>query len=392
MADLTFLDWPFFSDVHRDLHNRVQAWCAGPLKCLETGSEEPLSVAREVRSLVEALGKAEFLITAVSGRDRVLDARSICLVREVLARHSALADFSFAMQGLGGGAISLFGNKAQRAGYLPRIASGNCVMAFALSESEAGSDVASMTTKAVRNGEAWQLTGSKSWISNAGVADAYTVFARTSEEGGTKGISAFVVDANLPGLRVEALLEITSPHPIGTIVFENCEVPNTALIGEAGRGFAIAMSVLDTFRPSVGAAALGFSRAALDAIVEHSEKRVLFGERLSEKQMTQDKIAEIATNIDASALLVYRAAWSKDVKGGRISREAAMAKLFATESAQQAVDAAVQLFGGQGVVRGSLPERLYRDVRPLRIYEGASEIQKIIIAHQVLHESKELRG
>lgn len=392
MADRTFLDWPFLDATHRELHDRVEAWAGDTLPGLDLSEAEDIkAVAEDVRRLVASLGKHGLLKAATGGGPDTdygtLDARSICITREVLARHSGLADFAFAMQGLGTGAINLFGTDAQRARYLPAVARGELISAFALSESEAGSDVASLTTSAQPGRGGWLLNGSKAWISNAGIAGVHVVFARTGEAPGGKGISAFIVESDRPGFRVGELLDITSPHPIGTLVFENCLVPDDNRIGEPGRGFAIAMSVLDVFRSSVGAAALGFSRAALDASVAHATTRKLFGEPLSALQMTQAKIADMALDIDAAALLIYRAAWTKDVEARRVSREASMAKLFATEAAQRAVDCAVQLHGGHGVVKGSLPERLYRDVRPLRIYEGASEVQKVIIAGQVLREA-----
>jgi acyl-CoA dehydrogenase len=295
-----------------------------------------------------------------------------------------LADFVFAMQGLGSGPISLFGTEAQKAAYLPPVAAGEKVAAFALSEPEAGSDVAAMATTARDEGDAWVLDGAKTWISNGGIADFYVVFARTGEAPGAKGLSAFVVDADTPGLSVVERIPLIAPHPLATLRFDGCRVPKDRLIGTAGEGFKIAMATLDVFRSTVGAAALGFARRALDEALTRASTRKLFGAPLSDLQLTQAALADMALDVDASALLVYRAAWAKDSGAPRVTREAAMAKLHATERAQAVIDAAVQLFGGQGVVSGSPVERLYREIRALRIYEGASEVQKVVIARQTL--------
>jgi acyl-CoA dehydrogenase len=314
-----------------------------------------------------------------------LDVRRLCIARETLAYHDGLADFAFAMQGLASGPITLFGTPEQRQQFLPDVRSGTSIMAFALSEREAGSDVAAITTRATRDGDGYIIEGEKTWISNAGIAGIYIVFARTSENG-SKGLSAFIVAADTPGLSVTQRIETISPHPLGTLRFEQCRIPAKNRLGEEGQGFKIAMATLDVFRPTVGAAALGFARRALDESVAHVRERSLFGAPLAALQLTQAKIAHMATEIDASALLVYRAAYAKDMGAQRITREAAMAKWYATEAAARAADAAVQLFGGRGVTRGEIVERIYRDVRALRIYEGASEIQQIVIARSLLEE------
>jgi acyl-CoA dehydrogenase len=313
-----------------------------------------------------------------------IDVRSLCLLRETFARGSALADFAFAMQGLGSGPLSLFGSEAQRREYLPRVAAGQAIAAFALSEAEAGSDVSAMRATARRDGGGWVLDGQKTWISNAGIADFYVVFCRL-QEGGDRSYGAFVVDADRKGLHVTERFDVTAPHPLGTIELAGCRVPGGALIGEPGRGLRVALATLDAFRPTVGAAALGLARRALDEAVAHVERRRVFGQALADHQLTQAKLADMATAIDASALLVYRAAWARDRGGAaRVTREAAMAKLFATEAAQRVVDEAVQLLGARGVLAGGTVERLYREVRALRIYEGTSEIQRLVIAGQVL--------
>jgi len=399
MADRAFLDWPFLEERHRILHDRVDRWARERLPDMRLDEgEDAESAARSVRALVAELGRAGLCWTAVGATDAgysagaKLDGRSLCVTRDVLARHSGLADFAFAMQGLGSGAISLFGSPEQKQAWLPDIGRGARLAAFALSEAEAGSDVAAIETTATRDGDGYRIDGMKSWISNAGVADIHVVFARTGEQPGNKGLSAFVVESGTPGFTVEKIVDVTSPHPFGTLGFDGCRVPAGAMIGSPGQGFAIAMAVLDVFRPTVGAAALGFARASLDAAVDHTTTRRLSGQMLSDYQMTRASIADMALEIDAAALLVYRAAWLKDVQGVRTPKEAAMAKLFATEAAQRAVDAAVQLFGARGVVKGSLPERLYRDIRPLRIYEGATEVQKLIIASRVIEERAKARA
>ncbi len=386
MADSRFLQWPFFEAEQRDLHARLEAFIANDLGFLvQAMGESQEEVDAVVRRTVSALGKHGLLAHALAlERGATPDVRAICLIRETLARVHGLADFAFAMQGLGSGPISLFGSADQRRRYLHGVAQGDLIAAFALSEAAAGSDVAAMTTRATFVDGQWRLSGEKAWISNAGIADFYVVFARSDGESGHKGISAFVVDAKTPGLTVVARPEIVAPHPIGTLRLDNCQIDEACLLGERGKGFSIAMATLDVFRTTVGAAALGFARCALDAAVSHCQARQMFGGRLADLQIVRGKLADMELDVEAAALLVYRSAWVKDRVGGRVSREASMAKLFSTEAAQRVVDECVQLHGGTGVVRGSIPERLYRDVRALRIYEGASEVQKMIIANQLL--------
>jgi acyl-CoA dehydrogenase len=380
MADRTYLDWPFLEDRHRSLKATLDEWCAGR-SFAHDGDIDDIC-----RGLVADLGAAGILANCVpaqwGGTSELLDVRSLALCRETLAWHSGLADFSFAMQGLGSGAISLYGTETQRASYLPRVAKGEAIAAFALSEAEAGSDVAAMTTSAEADGDGYVLNGSKTWISNGGIADFYCVFARTGEAPGARGLSAFIVDADNPGLSIAERIETTAPHPLATLSFDDCRVGGDALIGSGGDGFKVAMATLDVFRTTVAAAALGFARRALDEAIAHTSTRELFGAPLSALQMTEASIADMATDIDAAALLVYRSAWAKDCYQERVTREAAMAKLYATEAAQQIIDRTVQLFGGKGVTRGHIAESLYREIRALRIYEGASEVQKVIIARQ----------
>jgi acyl-CoA dehydrogenase len=378
MADQTFLDWPFFEEGHRARAAELEAWAEQAL-----ASVNHTDVDGTCRDLVARLGEAGFL-QATASEEGVLDVRTLCLSREILARHDGLADFAFAMQGLGTGAISLFGTKAQKAAWLPLTRCGKAIAAFALTEPQSGSDVANSTMTAKRDGDHFVLNGEKTWISNGGIADVYTVFARTGEAAGAKGLSAFVVPADTPGLSVVERLETIAPHPLATLKFEECRIPADALIGEAGRGFAIAMSVLDVFRSTVAAAALGFARRALDEAVARVQAREVQGAPLFELQMVQGHIADMALDVDAAALLVYRAAWAKDSGAPRVTREAAMAKLFATDHAQQVIDTAVQLFGGDGVKSGEVVERLYREIRALRIYEGASDVQRVVIARQTL--------
>ena len=386
MADKSFLGWPFFDDEHRVLASTLDVWAVEHVATMPEAREETVDEA--CSELVERLASAGWLDYVVpreaGGRYETLDVRSLCLLRETLARYHGLADFAFAMQGLGSGPISLFGSEEQKSNYLPGVRRGEKIAAFALSEPEAGSDVASISTTAIEDGDHYTIDGTKTWISNGGLADFYTVFARTGEEAGTKGLSAFVVDAETPGLKVPERIPMIAPHPLATLEFDNCRVPETHLVGEAGQGFKIAMATLDVFRSTVGAAALGFARRALDEALKRASERHLFGAPMSELQMVQGKLADMALGIDASALLVYRAAWAKDRVADRVSREAAMAKLHATETAQRVIDDAVQIFGGLGVVSGHPAERLYREIRALRIYEGASEVQKLIIARQAL--------
>jgi len=378
MSDHSFLDWPFFEQKHRELSARLEDWCAKNL-----GPHGSQGVDDQCRELVSKLARGGWLQYAAPG-DGKIDARSLCLIRETLARHSGLADFSFALQGLGSGMISLFGSDALKEEFLPAVREGQKIAAFALSEPDAGSDVAALATTAVRDGDSFILNGRKTWISNGGIAHFYTVIARTGEAPGAKGLSAFIVNAEAAGLNVVGRIQTIAPHPLATLEFKDCRVPDSRKIGGPGDGFRMAMATLDVFRPSVGAAALGFARRALDEALTQSTTRQLFGAPLSDMQMTQAKISEMATQIDASALLIYRAAWAKDSGAGRITREASMAKLYATEAAQKVIDDAVQLFGGEGVRSGSVVEELYREIRALRIYEGASEVQMQIIARQVL--------
>ena len=380
MADKSFLDWPFFQDRHRALADQVEAWAAENVPALVDHHDVDGSCIR----LVAGLGQAGFLTYAVP-QDGRFDVRSLCLIREVLARHHALADFAFAMQGLGTGAMTLAASDALKAEILPGIRAGTTIAAFALTEPEAGSDVAQLALTASSDGnEHVRLDGEKTWISNGGIAGHYVVFARTGEAPDARGLSAFSVPADTPGLTIAERLETISPHPLARLQFENCRIPASRRIGEAGDGFKIAMATLDVFRSTVGAAALGFARRALDVTLARVTHRKLFGAPLSDMQLTQVAIAEMATEIDASALMVYRAAWTRDQGAPRITREAAMAKMVATEAAQGVIDRAVQLHGGEGVRAGSVPETLYRDIRALRIYEGATEVQKLVIARQIL--------
>jgi acyl-CoA dehydrogenase len=336
----------------------------------------------ECRELVRKLGRGGWLAAAVP-ETGAMDVRTLCLTREILARHSGLADFAFAMQGLGTGAITLYGDAAARERFLPAVRAGTAIAAFALSEPDAGSDVAAVSTTATRTDAGWRIDGEKTWISNGGIASHYVVFARTGEAPGARGLTAFIVEADRPGLSIAARIAVIAPHPLATLHFENCVVPDANRLGAAGEGFKVAMSTLDVFRPTVGAAALGFARRALDEALHRARSRMMFGRPLADQQITQSKLAEMALAIDSSALLVYRAAWLRDTKGGRITSEAAMAKLHATECAQQVIDAAVQIFGGLGVTQGVKVEELYREIRALRIYEGATEVQKLIIGRQL---------
>ena len=383
MADKSFLDWPFLEPAHRELAASLDAWAADNL-----GGIDEADVDAACRELVRRLAADSWLDhcvpAAYGGASEKLDVRALCLIRETLARHSGLADFAFAMQGLGSGAISLYGSDDIRSAYLPAVRTGQKIAAFALSEPEAGSDVAALATTAVRDGNGWRIDGEKTWISNGGIADYYTVFARTGEAPGARGLSAFVVDADTPGLEIAERIEVIAPHPLARLTFDNCQVSADRLLGAPGEGFKVAMATLDIFRSTVGAAALGFARHALDLALDRAATRELFGGPLADLQMIQAKLADMALAVDASALLVYRAAWTKDVKADRVTREASMAKLHATESAQTVIDEAVQIFGGQGVVSGAAVEKLYREIRALRIYEGASEVQKVGIAKAAL--------
>lgn len=388
MSDSSFLDWPFLDQTHRDFARNLEDWAKANMDrvCPEDEAHGP-AMDRTARRLVHELGKAGFLAACIpqayGGRAKDFDVRAICLGREILARHAGLADFAFAMQGLGSAAITLFGTEAQKARYLPQVGRGESIAAFAISEVDAGSDVGNMSTRAVLDGDHYVIDGAKTWISNAGLADFYTVFARIGDGTGAKNLAAFVVDASTPGLTVSERIDVIAPHPLGSLKFESMRVPVANLLGQPGDGFKVAMSVLDVFRTTVGAAALGFARRALDEALARVFKRRVFGAKLADYQLTQAKIAEMAVAIDASALLIYRSAWTKDVKGGRVTREASMAKQFATDQAQVVIDEAVQLWGGLGVVSGVTVEKLYREIRALRIYEGTSEVQKLVIATKV---------
>ena len=386
MSDRSFLQWPFFDEAHRTLADRADEWAGAALADLDHSN-----VDVTCKALVKALGEAGWLkLTAVDPTDATsrIDVRSLCILRETLARHDGLADFAFAMQGLGTGAISLFGRPDQKSEWLTLTRAGKALSAFALSEPASGSDVANMAMTAVRDGDDYVLNGEKTWISNGGIADVYCVFARTGEAPGAKGLSVFIVPADTPGLEIAERLEVEAPHPLARLAFNDCRIPASAMIGNPGDGFRIAMSVLDVFRSTVAAAALGFARRALDESLNRVTERQLFGAPMSELQMVQGHIADMALDVDASALLIYRAAWLKDQGAPRVSREAAMAKLFATDHAQDVIDKAVQLHGGDGVRKGHIVESLYREIRALRIYEGASDVQKVVIARQTLANSK----
>ncbi|WP_306029680.1 acyl-CoA dehydrogenase family protein [Stappia sp. MMSF_3263] len=387
MTDKSFLDWPFFEDHHRAFAARVEAFAAAEV----AGLSDHHDVDGSCRALVAALGRSGLLKAAVpashGGLHERLDVRTLCIARETLARHGGLADFAFAMQGLGTGSITLAGSDALKDRYLPPVARGDKIAAFALSEPEAGSDVAALATLAEPDGpDHVRITGEKTWISNGGIADHYVVFARTGEAPGARGLSAFVVDADAAGFSVKERIDTVAPHPLATLAFDAVRVPVSARLGKGGEGFKVAMSTLDIFRSTVGAAALGFARRALDETLQHTTTRQLFGAPLADLQMTQGALADMVADVDAAALMVYRAAWTKDMGAPRVTREAALAKMVATENAQKVVDRAVQLHGGSGVRVGTKVEELYRDVRALRIYEGATEIQKIVIARQAISD------
>lgn len=387
MSDKSYLEWPFFEDRHRKLEAELDEWARNNI----TADHGELDSA--CRELVAKLGAAGWLRysvggTAYGGAHETIDTRSICLLRETLARHSSLADFAFAMQGLGSGAVTLYGNDEQKRRYLTRVARGETLPAFALSEPGSGSDVAAMACSARLDGEHYVLEGEKSWISNGGIADFYVVFARTGEAPGARGLSAFIVDADTPGLEIAERIEVIAPHPLARLRFTDCRVPRSAMLGTPGLGFKVAMQTLDIFRTSVAAASLGFARHALDEALRRATTRDMFQQKLADFQITQVKLAQMATSVDSSALLTYRAAWRRD-QGHKVTREAAMAKMTATESAQQVIDAAVQIWGGCGVVSNHPVERLYREIRALRIYEGATEVQQLIIARQTLRAYEE---
>jgi Acyl-CoA dehydrogenases len=385
-SDRSYLDWPFFEPRHRALANALDPWAVANVAHLH-GPD----VDASCRALVRTLGQGGWLRHAVGARPHgdadVIDTRAICLIRETLARHNGLADFAFAMQGLGSGAISLQGTPEQKERYLGRVARGEAIAAFALSEPDAGSDVANLQCAAHIEGDQAVLNGEKTWISNGGIADFYVVFCRTGEAPGPRGISAFIVDAGAPGFEIAERIEVIAPHPLARLRFQDCRVPLANRIGAPGEGFKVAMRTLDVFRTSVAAAGLGFARRALQEALARTASRRMFNQRLADFQLTQAKLAQMATTIDSAALLVYRAAWLRD-QGQAVTKEAAMAKMAATEGAQQVIDAAVQLFGGLGVTRGQPVEQLYREIRSLRIYEGATEVQQLIIARELLKEMK----
>jgi acyl-CoA dehydrogenase len=419
-----FLEWPFFTPAHRDLAERVDSWATQRFSG-EAHAEDRDSVDAACRERVRDLGRAGWTRYSVpldpEAPAAEFDVRSLALIRETLAWHDGLADFAFAMQGLGSGAISLAGSHEIKHRYLPRVAAGEAIAAFALSEPDAGSDVAAIKCSARLEGDAYVLDGQKTWISNGGIADFYCVFARTSPaeyrpDGSVtaRGISAFVVDAQTPGFSIAKRIDVIAPHPLATISFTGCRIPTAQRLGPEGEGFKLAMRTLDIFRTSVAGAALGFAQRALDEALKHSLARPMFGKTLSDLQLTQAALADMATEVDAARLQTYRAAWLRDrgetvtkgashathghpAKGcpgatgsGRMSATmaVAMAKMAATESAQRAIDRAVQIFGGRGVVRGETVERLYRDIRALRIYEGATEVQKLIIARELLNGAR----
>jgi acyl-CoA dehydrogenase len=437
----SYLEWPFFTPEHGELVKRVDAWATGYFSGRKI-SEDRDSVDHACRQLVSELGRAGWtrysvpgihghlapgadstpaaashahgrpagpaISTGHGGPSRTgsvghagsgssapaFDVRSLALIRETLARHDALADFAFAMQGLGSGAISLAGSPAIKERYLPRVASGEAIAAFALSEAAAGSDVAAIRCRARRDGDSYVLDGEKTWISNGGIAEFYCVFARTADAevraDGTvaaRGISAFVVDADTPGFSISRRIDVISPHPLATLAFDGCRIPASHLLGTEGDGFKLAMRTLNVFRTSVAGAALGFGQRALDEALDHAVNRPMFGKTLADFQLTQAALANMATEMDAARLLTYRAAWLHD-SGRPHAKEVAMAKMTATESAQRVIDQAVQLFGGRGVMHGEKVEQLYRDIRALRIYEGATEVQKLIIGRELLNMAK----
>lgn len=385
-----YLCWPFFKPEHRQLQRSLHQWAFNHVHLANTDSPQTAheDVYQTCQTLVRQLGAGQWLQYAVAGSSYggyqdTIDTRAVCLIRETLAWHHGLADFAFAMQGLGSGAISLFGTPQQKQHYLPAVVSGDAIAAFALSEPDAGSDVAAMQCDAQRDGDHYVLNGEKTWISNGGIAHFYVVFARTHEQPGSRGISAFIVDAKTPGFDVANYIDVVAPHPLARIRFNDMRIPVDRLLGQAGSGFKIAMTTLDVFRTSVAAAAVGFARRALHEAIEWSRQRVMFNQKLADFQLTQATLAQMATDLDAAALLTYRAAWLRD-QGQRITREAAMAKMTATESAQRIIDQAVQLHGGVGIRKGRVVESLYREIRALRIYEGATEVQKLIIGRDLL--------
>jgi acyl-CoA dehydrogenase len=387
-VDQTYLEWPFFEDHHRTLAADLENWCQENL-----GDIDHTDVDQACKIILKKLALGGWLKYVVpknyGGIFEELDVRSLCLIRETLARHDGLADFVFAMQGLGSGTVTLFGSEAIKSTYLPDVASGKKMAAFALTELDSGSDVANMTTSAELEGDHYIINGAKTFISNGGIADYYVLFARTGDAPGAKGLSAFILDADTDGLEITERINVIAPHPLATLTFTNCKIEKSKRLGDSGTGFKAAMATLDIFRSTVGAAALGFSRRALSDASNRTNNRHLFGAPLNNLQLVQAMLSECATDVDTSALLIYRAAWTRDTTGRRITREAAMAKMHATETAQHVIDKAIQIFGGQGVVSGVKVEELYREIRALRIYEGATEVQKVIIARELLKEFKD---
>jgi len=392
MADRSYLDWPFFEKSHRKLAQELDDWCR-QMKWPHHGDSVD-ATDEACRQRVQLLAEGGWLRWCVpreyGGKHKSLDVRSLCLIRETLARYDALADFSFAMQGLGSGAISLYGNSEQKQNILEEVSAGRMIAGFALSEPDAGSDVAAMSSKAFSTTEGWKVNGEKSWISNGGIADYYTLFAKTSDQPGSGGISAFLLKADNPGLSIVERQEVMAPHPLARLQLKDAELSRQALLGEEGKGFGIAMATLNIFRPTVGAAALGFARRALDEILHYSGNRNMYGQTMQNMPVVRSRLGEMELEIDASALLVYRAAWAHDQDQGRITREASMAKLYATEKAQQVIDTAVQLFGARGVEKGNPLESLYREIRALRIYEGASEVHQQILGDQAIRSYNEI--
>jgi acyl-CoA dehydrogenase len=379
---------PFFDDAHRALADGLLPWAATQ----EVDERDDRAACRDWVQRLGAGGWLRYCVPGTSGGAlERLDSRALVLLRETLAFHSPLADFAFAMQGLGSGAITLAGTPEQHANYLTAVAKGSKIAAFALSEPEAGSDVGAMAMRAEATADGWKLNGEKTWISNGGIADFYCVFAKTEPAGGTRGITAFIVDATTPGLDTSAHIDVMAPHPLATLRFENCVVPRSAQLGDLNGGFKLAMRTLDIFRASVAGAALGMGRRALAEAISHAKNRRMFGQTLADFQLTQAKLGEMAALIDSAALLTYRAAWMRDdaeQRGapavGDVSAAAAMAKMCATENASRVIDMALQMHGGLGVKVGTKIESLYRDIRSLRIYEGATEVQQLIIGKSVL--------
>jgi len=383
IIDQSYLEWPFFEDHHRNLANDLESWCQKNIKDIDHSDVD--QACKDILQKLAEGGWLKYVIPkAYGGIFDDFDVRSLCIIRETLARHDGLADFVFAMQGLGSGTITLFGSEENKTEYLPFVANGEKMAAFALTELESGSDVANMTTTAELNDDHYIINGAKTFISNGGIADYYVLFARTGDTPGAKGLSAFILDADTAGLEVTERINVTAPHPLATLSFKNCKIEKTKRLGNSGDGFKAAMATLDIFRTTVGAAALGFSRCALSEAATRTNERNLFGAPLNNLQLVQGMLAECATDVDTSALLIYRAAWTRDTKERRVTREAAMAKMHSTETAQQVIDKAIQIFGGQGVVSGVKVEELYREIRALRIYEGATEVQKVIIARELL--------